>query len=426
MDLNPIIRVYCEPYTYMERGIVINWHREESTDKLYYRKLGETTWIEVNSTTRSFPSSDVTVHRVVLDSLDSDTVYEFYFDDDGSTIYKFKTFSATPKAINIVNVSDHQDFAEINNTISTNINTQIMATNPDLIVFNGDHMNCEGVVNATNTARWEGFMDMICDVFVYDDNMMIPQIWTPGNHEVSPNYSGSDHTTPANYMIALFHRMVDQSTLRNSGSYGYFTAGSYLIIFCPDAGEMVDYEDQEQWWDDIYTLEGTKHKYALVYVHQNSHAFSVSYYADSLRRGLTETFRSSWCERMQKFNIKFVHQGHLHIWFQTHPLIVDEDNPAGVRDDDNPQAIVYTGAGGWSDRGRDQEIIPSNNPLYPLLQDSYAKDDGVEKVYHFFYTRLERGKIVVNSINDQGDLLSDDYVRLIDEQKDQPIMFTNV
>lgn len=441
MSLNLVHSIYLEPYTYMDKGMVVNWLRAEETDALYWRKEGDTTWQSIPSTKTDFAGNadgafdePEKIHRVVLDNLEGGTGYEFYFEDDVRGVQKFKTLPTNPqKKLTIVSAADMQYMRDnYNDPVTRALNEKMMDMFPDLILLNGDYVNCEGELYvdeetivgpgttkgprpADSPNAWKYFLSYLTEDFITPDGYRIPALWQVGNHEVTPHHAGSNFTYPATFMLLLFWHWTNNDGERSNITYKYVTAGNYLCIISLDSQHMTDLALQTTWLNQIKDKVSKRYKYVLAQWHRSHYPVLFGFNESGYQE-----MRRDWMPLMQDMNVRFITTGHDHVWFKSKPIFVDTSNGDGVADEGNPKSIICVGNGGWSSNFR----LNASNTTQFYVDEFYGTGQGTEKIHNFWWFQLNRDGIVAGSKNEFGTPITSNTLRKLNSGVSDNVVYT--
>lgn len=400
--MNPVLRVFLEPHYKMHRGMVVNWHRNESEDTLHYRESGSETWLTAAGSSYEIPHSSITHFRVVLDQLQPDTEFEFRFGDEGGgDVRKFKTWPMRRnRDMKVAMISDMQQNPVNSNTSYKNILGHLRNRNPDLFVFNGDYVNCEGFISSGNTNNWFSILDSFSEL-VSAEGYHIPIVATVGNHEVTPMaLSGSgDHAGEkvhnANYLRLFFHSIWNE----DKDGYGQIYAGNYFMLICLDTDHQNTAASQTPWLNELYNKLGNRYTHVLATEHINPYpghrGFDMSPTPEAYEPSVIVQ-RGEWHPILQKINTRFIHCGHEHLFTVSPRIQVNSENPQGHVNADAYESIVYTGSGG----------LGTNLRTVNNAEEWWVED--VSRTANYWIFTLKDGEITASSWNsNNGTLLNE-------------------
>lgn len=351
--MNPTLRTFLQPYSTMHKGMVINWHREESSDTVYYRVEGTSEWATQPSTTKNFPHRNETIHRAILNSLQEGTAYEFRFEGEGEgDIRKFKVPPRNePENFRISILSDHQQLNSIDNAVFRSITSMIAAYDSDLVIFNGDTIQCWGSESSGAQNSWALFLTIMGGDMVNTEGYMIPMVFAIGNHDLWPyTLTGRDMwepEVPPNNHLRFFHTLWDDTDHNYHYGYGHLTCGDWLLLIFVSTDHTVRMSTQIPFLEGLYARFGNRFKYVLPVQH-------IIPYPPYRALGTSEVSRLLKVDAhriYQKFGVKFISSAHDHVWCITEPIFIAEnvydvtESDSQVVQPDNPQSIRYVGSG---------------------------------------------------------------------------------
>lgn len=362
--MSTVLRVILEPYFLMHKGMVINWHRDKTEDKLLYRKEGESSWIERETDYEAtFPHRTERIHRVVLRDLEPDTLYEFKFEGEGDEdLQLFKTFPREEKEISVVFMSDHQSTGvqgrpPVNDSVFRAINGHIANEEPDLVIFNGDILMCQGIVNSGRSSAWAEFLDYMSGDLVTKSGVKIPLLWIIGNHDVLPGSLSQtndvDPTEPPNYVLTLFHTLYDTNEPEYYGGYGHIVCGNWFLLLCLDTHHGKSIFLQKDWLESLYARYKNRYKYVLVAQHLHPYPSSRDFdmVGQDQYKAPIEFLRDEIQPIFQKFGVRYVGVGHEHVWSISKPIYIPEGHGKVLKTDthlvaeNHPKSITFVGGG---------------------------------------------------------------------------------
>ena len=352
---------WLEPWQYADEGVVINWLAPESSASVAVGPAGSTLTTYTSDNPPQIPGGTDYVHRVVLTTLSPDTVYDFDF-GDASGVRQFRTLPATKtRDIHIAQGSDHQAPASIDDPAFRSINGHIAAEEPDIFVMNGDHVADEGGTGAGGAPEWKQYLGFL-QTDIFDATTYAPLcIATIGNHDVNPHsltqsVTGTEPDDPPIYLETLFHCLWDETVARYHGSYGYITAGDWLLLLGMDNGFKQRWEDQTTWLQNLEVEHGDSFDHTLILQHMPP--FPVSRDFDMVGQELYKPqvieAREKWHPIYQSMGANWVMHAHEHVYALTPSINIPKDHGGisrtdsqYVETDDPPLGIRYTGGGPW-------------------------------------------------------------------------------
>jgi hypothetical protein len=355
--MNPTLRTFLEPHSTMHKGMVVHWHREETSDTLHYRVEGTSTWSTQASTTKEYPHRDETIHKVVLDDLEPDTAYEFRFDGEGeSDIQKFKVPPRfEPESYKVAILSDHQRWASVNDSVFRKITSNIADDEPNLVVFNGDILACKGAETSTMMNSWATFLGILSDDFVTPSGYKLPVIFTIGNHDSLPDsLDQGGESRPPNNLFRFTHCIWDDVDPNYNGGYGFLTCGDWLLVLVLDTHHHNAIQPQTAWLKGLYERFGNRFKYVFPIQHIHPFPSFRNFDMEGQEHYTTAAFelRDKIHKIYQDFGVRYVSVAHEHVWSISPPLYIPDSISVATEEDteiavapDHPRAIRYVGGG---------------------------------------------------------------------------------
>ena len=363
----------------------------KQNSRLRYRRIypSISKWIMAEGNTFDFWQRNELINRVVLKKLSPNSIYEFQVKRDGN-LYRFRTMPSTlnERSVKIAVVSDFQslDWHYPAHEIAKLAATQ----KPDMFIVNGDLIGDNGDPHSVKAANaWAKYLDILYGVdngyFFYDikidginfDNVIIPHIVVVGNHDVegqlinprdvnttgNPEYT--EFTGP-NWLELLFHfpfssegftSQVGSNQLSikktcnvegfGQGGFGSLNFGNYLLLIVlnniqfwegkPDPfirdwrGKLIT--DKWPWYGEIqsdirqdlwlkHTLENIQCKHVIPLYHRALFG--------GARLNMSHKNRDIlkyWLPLFYNSNVKFIAEGHDHLYISTVPMKVNYEQP---------------------------------------------------------------------------------------------------
>ena len=394
--MEPVLRCYLELWYEMHKGMIVHWHRAETSDTVYYRVEGDTSWITQSSVTKSYPHRSETIHYVILNDLNQDTIYEFRFEGEG--VEDIRRFRVLPvlKSRDLVYcvLSDHQDPLDVEHPQYLSILTEICNKNPDFVIFNGDFVNCEGEISSANSLSWSHIITTWSDHLITDtEGLLIPMLATVGNHEVTPDtrWAGSQ-VYPPEYMRLFFYTGWDTDHPQGNDGYGYLTAGDYLLIILTDTNHGHEIDTQTTWLENLYSELGNKYKYVVPLEHVIPYPPHRSFTG---MWGEIQAIRRQWHPIFKDFGARFITCGHDHVWSLSVRINMDESNIDGYEDNSAYRSIIYCGSG---------PVHPNRNRSFENSSSWYMESG--TSITNFWHFEVKNHEIIANGLDYQGNLLA--------------------
>lgn len=330
--------------------MTIDWHSigGDGSAILEYRVAGSNTWQSIQAGVLPFPHSRRTIHRVELTDLEPATTYRFRV-GQGSRVYSFRTMpSDASQPIRFAAGGDtRHDQLWMEET-----NRQVLAYDPDFIVFGGDLAYADGRDDRVD--RWHEWFDAYKGTLITAEGRVVPVLVAIGNHEVQGGYyDRDDHERRAGHppytgddasraRIAPFF----YSLFATPGQPGYkvIDFGDYMSIVLLDTDHSNPIDGaQARWLETV--LEERKHVPHVFPLYHVPAFPSVRTYEGTV----SARVREHWVPLFERSSARVVFENHDHAYKRTHPIRNGRISPDG---------IVYMGDGCWGvearDVGRDQ------------------------------------------------------------------------
>ncbi len=308
--------------------MTVQWHSidTDSISKVYYRKEGDSNWLEKEGVFNAIEGTDQIVHVVELDELEPDADYEFRLEGkEGEHLFRTLPKSLTRPVKFVVG-------GDVYVSLSTmrKMNKQIASCDPDFVVVGGDIAYTIGrrtVYKGKNWEfnRWRDFLQEWKSQMVTPEGRMIPIVVVLGNHDIKPTAlkQKSEH-----YIFYEVFAMQEKGV-----PYRVLDAGDYLSLFLLDSGHSFHIGGQQADWLEktLFCRENVSYKMAAYHI-----AGYPSVYP--YRGGGAKKIRSQWSPLFERYHLNVAFEHHNHAYKRTFPLKDGKIDPEGV---------IYMGDGSW-------------------------------------------------------------------------------
>ncbi|REF69964.1 metallophosphoesterase [Paracoccus versutus] len=173
---------FAEPHRDPSQNLLLTWV-SDSADAvaLEYRVDGAGAWTQVAShRRRPWPEIDgLHLHTALMDGLAPDTVYELRW--PGAT-FTDRVRTSRRAAVRVCVASDYQRTTYDSGSLLAEFGGIFAAQECDLLIFNGDFVNDDGLWTQAMGERWLGFMAGLSRDW-RRDGALVPVAATLGNHE---------------------------------------------------------------------------------------------------------------------------------------------------------------------------------------------------------------------------------------------------
>ena len=331
--------------------MTIDWHTSpeclNQSSVFHYKKAGTDEWIETTANYRSFPHTDLTIHRVEIRNLEPGTTYRVRFGGN-SKEYKFNTMPAEleePLRFATGGDTDHDDSFR-------KMNRAVMEFDPEFIVWGGDlaYANADPV----RAYRWPDFFQGIKETLVTDEGLITPIVVAIGNHEVfysqrliwgrNPHH---EHTEEEALAFMLKHNLWDGKptffhelfAFPGDPAYGVLDFGDYMSLVILDSNHSTPVAGGQAGWlrEIMAERQGVPHMFPVYHV--------PAYPSHRSYDGTTSTqIREHWVPHFEEYGVRVAFENHDHTYKRTHPIRNGEIAEDG---------IVYLGDGSWARGPRD-------------------------------------------------------------------------
>lgn len=374
--------------------MTIQWHTIETrtgaepNPEVKYREINSPEWLVATGSNHDMLFPDPinekrrVVHWTTLRGLSPNTAYEFAFNGDDRTVYKFKTApSDLSSSLKIAFASDShygiQDITDSSHETIPMIVERIKEAEPDVVVHGGDFGYDDGNVSRGVTMQWIGFMKMMqSGALLNSDGFMIPFIPTLGNHDGGQQKGAPYGEGNAVNFSNMFAFPISQNYL-----YGRLNFGDYLQLLVLDSGWGNPIEQCTNWL--AQEIDGSK-KHVIPFYHRPLYGYrgdNIDLYDEAI---------AQWAPLFENNNVKISFNGHLHNYYYTKPILNGEVNENGV---------VYCGNGAWGLKRTSRDFT---EPTPEWIERQAHSDFDSENVTHFYLITLENEKATVDAINKDG------------------------
>lgn len=390
-------------------SIVIDWHipltqyeTEGPAELLYRQQQGseEHSFIARQAESLEFLAADRRIMRVELTGLQPDSTYEFRLQPEGR-LYYFKTLA------DFRNSDFHEGRRSLRFAVGGDTrhrqswmertNRQIMAYEPDFIVWGGDLAYADG--NPDNIKSWYEFFDA-CRTLIAEDGRVTPVVVGIGNHEMYIDKGGHFH-----FMFADFED-TEQWRAENApyffslfafpGQPGYdvIDFGDYLSLLILDSDHANPMDGQQLAWLEDALQQRSSPGMTESSTPASRHIIPVYHVPGypSVRDfdlSVSVKVRELWSPLFERHGIRIAFEHHDHAYKRTVPILQNEEVAA-------EEGIVYVGDGAWGVRTRE----PHNAAETWYL----AK---AESARHGIIVELTGNRIDVTVVSENGQVIDE-------------------
>lgn len=266
---------------------VITWLREGNATPLEWRQAGGTWARATKLPSRDFPLRAERVHSAAITGLTPGLNYEVrVLGDPSEAVRTFRTAAPAGSAIKLAVASDFHpssisDVTDPAGRFRTML-AAVAASGPDVVVWNGDWLEGNGVATFRNSATWNALVDTLAGDLVRPDGTMIPLLSSIGNHDARGGDSGgsflfapeTDGDVP--YLGQLFDTFWRSGANVGGDGWGWWSAGSRLLCIQLDTGHHTPLAEQIAWARAVLDAQAANYAHVLVYGHMS--ALSTTYY----------------------------------------------------------------------------------------------------------------------------------------------------
>ena len=353
---------------------------EQLENRVYYHRIGEKEWHEVNGHATRFPQSlNYLIHQVELLSLEPNSEYIFKLYGSPKE-YKFRTMPVnlnTPIKF-IVGGDMYHD--EVEFLCATN--KQAARFDPLFAIVGGDiaYASRSNPFQGQKIDRWIEWVRCWHQDMITSQGYLIPVIAAVGNHDVSGNYN----QTPAQARIFSELFPMPGNQIYNVLDFSY-----YLSILLMDSGHANPVDGKQVDWlkKTLAERKNISHLFAVYHVPAYS---SVRPFNNELSQKL----RKFWIPHFEAGGIQTAFEHHDHAYKRTYPLLNNQIDPSG---------IVYLGDGSWG-------VKSPRKPKNGRHRRPYIAKFSAER--HFIGVVLQNDDQTFISIDPEGKII-DKYRRKI-------------
>ncbi len=314
--------------------MTIDWHtlpNENRPSVVQFRERGRTTWRQQSGISFPFPFSDRTIHRVQLTGLRPDTLYRFRFGEDSRT-FSFRTMPVQLRRPFRFVVGGDIFIGER----ARQMNRQAASLDPEFIVWGGDLAYDDA--RASNVHITHQWFNEIKQWLIRPDGRVIPVLAAIGNHEVRGFFywhEGRGMDYPINDTTRRELAPYFFGTLAFPGQPGYAALdfGDYLSLLILDTDHVNPVDGVQTRWlrQRLEEREVVPHVFPVYHVP----AFpSVRSYDEFTSKRV----RDNWVPLFERHGLTVAFEHHDHAYKRTKPILREQVNPNG---------IVYMGDGAW-------------------------------------------------------------------------------
>ncbi|MBS0637667.1 MAG: metallophosphoesterase family protein, partial [Verrucomicrobia bacterium] len=291
----------------------------EKNDEVHYKKSDKADWKVAKGKHWKLPNrKPFLVHKVDIQGLDADTIYNFHLGDKSKTL-KFRTMpTSLIQPIRFVTGGDayHKSLKRYQAMCR-----QAAKQNPRFAIIGGDIAYAVAKKDSEEDwKKWQEFFGCWSKEMRDKDGCLIPLLVTIGNHEVTGSFNRSMNEASFYYMF------FEKATYAlNFGNYAHFT-------FLDSNHTQKIHGKQTDWL--AKTLKNSRnqpHRFAIYHVG----AYPSSGKIDSQTSRLV---RKHWVPLFEKYKVNACFESHDHAYKRTHPLLKGKKASDGV---------VYIGDGSW-------------------------------------------------------------------------------
>jgi hypothetical protein len=352
------------------KGILLTWETDPTTtitaqwlgehpapNPLGWRtKSSYTPWKKTPSKTTPFPNSEKFVHKVHLQNLKPNTLYDIKI---GNAKHTFKT---APKTLErpLVFLAGGDMMQSLESMVKTNLQTP--THNALFAAIGGDLTYDDG--SEEHAWKWDTWINETTKSLKTSDGRLLPIITCPGNHETTKGLLKENQGNEAPYYQALFPKYPQSLVF-----------GDYLTLLLLDTQHLEPIAGNQTQWIKK-ELENTKTPFTICIYHIPAYP-SVR----DFNQKTSQDIRTHWVPLFESHPVSLCLENHDHAYKRTHPLLQNQPNPTG---------ITYIGDGCWG-------VIPRK----PTPRD-YIKT--ASPTPHFLKVTLTKTHLTVEAINQSGEI----------------------
>lgn len=349
--------------------MTIDWHTDGSAEEwMQYRREGTSQWESVKGEVSDFPNSSREIHRVELEGLSADQVYEFRFTQRDT--YLFRTMprqnSRTIRFIAAGDVMHTETWMHQTAEVASGYDLDFVALGGDLAYANGGDRQAH---------RWHDYLETWSETMIRPDGRVIPHLVGIGNHEVQNqfvfnqnNYQQTDsyRSSVAPYFFALF-------PFPGQPGYNVLDFGNYMSLIFLDTNHTNPVDGQQTTWLE-QTLSSRQDGRHLIPI---SH---VGAYPSRRKDEVTnKDVREHWVPLFEEYGVRVAFENHNHNYKRTVPLLDAQQDASG---------ITYMGDGSWG-----VSIEPPET--YSYLQQA-------QEIRNFIIVEVDGSQIHMRAIDGSG------------------------
>lgn len=341
--------------------------RERRANRVFFRSVGDSDWLPVAGSRRSFGNTDDVVRTVQLTGLKPNTDYEFLL--GGRTprktdIRRFRTAPDNDDEMTFVTGGDMSA-----SETAQAMNRQVGKVDPVFALLGGDL----AYANGKSVSLWHKWLDSWADNAVTEDGRIVPMVVAIGNHETGSKLSdklAAQLGVPKNSQF--FYSLFKLPGGRSNYAMDF---GKYLSVFVLDSDHTQDIEDQVPWLDK--SLGDHKNVPTRV-VCYHAPGYGTAKDEKAANKGVVE----HWVPLFEKHKVTVVFENDHHTLKRTHRLIDGKKNDGG---------ILYLGDGSWGVKTRDIK----DRDKRPYL----AKAEGEN---HVWVVTIRDGQATYRAVDEEG------------------------
>ncbi|WP_353144938.1 FN3 domain-containing metallophosphoesterase family protein [Paracoccus sp. (in: a-proteobacteria)] len=242
---------FAEPHTDPSRDLLLTWvSNSANAVALEYRVAGSGVWTQVAShRRRPWPEvAGLHLHTALMDGLAPDTVYELRWP---GAAFTDSVRTARQAGVRVCVASDYQRTTYDSGSLLAEFGGIFVAQQCDLLIFNGDFVNDDGLWTEVMGLRWRDFMEALSRDW-RRDGALIPVAATMGNHE-GRNAAGTSNATfggdgTPGMMIDIFSLGFDPEAADyvNRSAWA-FTVGREVGFAAIETNHTVPLASQADW-----------------------------------------------------------------------------------------------------------------------------------------------------------------------------------
>lgn len=339
----------------------------------------------------------------MIDGLSPATVYEV----NPTNTQFFDTVRTAPTSgVKLGALSDYHVSGYASGSPMQELGDKISAEEPDLILLNGDLVDDNGLINATQATRWSGFVKGLSNYFRSPSGALLPVFATIGNHDGA----GAGNTgagaywqgtgTPGAIQEFFSFGFAEAHPNRFADGAAWFGVGSHLLMVTVDTDHCTPLPDQRAWFANLLATKAATFDHIEIagHVPPFGAASEEIYEFPTQSREFRNHF---WTEMQQYPNVRHMLTGHLHVLHVTPPISVNYDDgletaTPGANDlrfetGSGPRQL---GSGPWGGVRATEELVGAAALLSSIDSTSY-----IEAMLHF----VDNAYAAIGSITNPSD-----------------------